>query len=311
MSKKRSMIAGMTDYSGYTLEEMIKHIYDWEVETTKVVNSLSGLKIEVQKEPDEYEDAESVVEYIDHMIYIFNNYKEDFVRLLKELPSGVEQRHVQIVDNIYRYSQLEERSASIFKKDFIECRLKNESRRRILDQIYQDSESMLVDYRDLSNLKTRLLTFVGTKSYKKIKSNLWLSVIGLTMSIMVALISITNLFNNVKTPDIKRKIQELDEIKKSLSILDSYTTSQKKNLEDIAKEFDGLQRKKKTLENIISLDSVKVETYLQYQAEQNKSSIWLELSLAFIVGIFSSLSATGLRSLYKRKKQLRLNDHKT
>ena len=92
-------------------------------------------------------------------------YSGDFGRLLAELPNGAAQRHVDIVDQIYRSSRLEENVCVSFKRDHIARTLKDESLRYcLLDRIYGDTRDALVYCFDLSNLSSRLETFVGSSS---------------------------------------------------------------------------------------------------------------------------------------------------
>jgi hypothetical protein len=160
--RNRSIMAGMTDYTGVSMEVILSHLDLWSKHTGEAIKELMRLQRMVEKHQDDLDGPNDILGYISYFIDLFSRYRGDFERLLVELPHNVVDAHVQIVQQIYHSSSLEERLCVNFKQDHIERRLKNEELRGLVDRIYSESRDMVIDYRDLSNLVPRLRTFVGT-----------------------------------------------------------------------------------------------------------------------------------------------------
>ncbi len=162
-ARKRALFAGMTDYTGVPMEDMLSHLRDWRDQTLGCVEALLGYVGDVEAHRNQFDSPNDIVMYLEFFIDLFGRYSGDFERLLVELPMGVTEAHVEIVRQIYDSAVLEDSRGSRFARDHVETGLKDESLRWLVDKIYQDSAGMLVDYHDLSNLQPRLRTFVGAK----------------------------------------------------------------------------------------------------------------------------------------------------
>ncbi len=183
MTRKRSILAGFTDYTGYSMGDIIAHLRDWKRNTEEVRELLRRHLEAVQNNLDRLDSPGDIESYIRFFLDLYGRFQDDFERLLKELPNGVRSRHVQIVTQIYDGSRRADRLCRGFKEDHIERVLKDESLRySLIDQIYGDTREMLSDYRDLANLAHRLKTFVeeGTQAASEgvldgldLKPNLW------------------------------------------------------------------------------------------------------------------------------------------
>jgi diguanylate cyclase (GGDEF)-like protein len=155
-------MAGMTDYTGVSMDVILAHIRDWRDETAKCVGTLCRLQEEVRRHREQLDQPDEIAAYVRFFIDLLERYLGDFDRLLTEMPRFVTDAHVEIVQQTYRSASHEEQNCVRFSRDHIDRRLKKEELRWLVDDIYQESRSMLIDYHDLSNLVPRLRTFVGT-----------------------------------------------------------------------------------------------------------------------------------------------------
>ena len=152
----------MTDYTGVPMEDVLAHLRAWRDDTVGCIEDLRDLEKEVETHRLQFESPDDIVGYVEFFVDLLGRYAGDFDRLLIELPKGVTEGHVEIVQQIHDSAVLEERSwGSRFSRDHVEGGLKDEGVRWLVDRIYQQSAGMLRDYGDLSNLVPRLLTYVG------------------------------------------------------------------------------------------------------------------------------------------------------
>lgn len=163
--RKRSLTAGMTDYTGVPLDTILAHLRDWRDETERCLRTLRQHLCDVEKQRVQLDDPDDVIVYINLMIDLFTRYLFDFERLVAELPRSVTEAHIEIIQQINASASAEERHCIRFKRNNIERPLKDEGLRRLVDEIYRNSRSMMIDYQDLSNLVPRLRTFVGMPTH--------------------------------------------------------------------------------------------------------------------------------------------------
>lgn len=161
MAYERHYLAGWTDYTGVSLEDIVRHLGDWANSTRDTIDRLKGYRRRTTESAALLENPIEVLGYLDFFIDLFGRYLADIERLLIEIPSGVTEAHLQIVDQIYRSVKREDDGTVQFKNDWVYKTLPHEEMRPLLDNIYGETRNMLVDYRDLSNLVPRLKTFVG------------------------------------------------------------------------------------------------------------------------------------------------------
>lgn len=154
-------MAGMTDYTGVSMDVILAHLSDWRDSTADTIKNLKNLRDQVETNRNKLDRPNEIIDFIDYFVDLFKRYEGDFARLLAEMPRGVNDAHVQIMRQIYDSSKLEERLCVTFKQDHIELSLKDESLRWLVDKIYQETRGMIIDYCDLSNAVPRLRTFVG------------------------------------------------------------------------------------------------------------------------------------------------------
>ena len=102
-----------------------------------------------------------VTRYITYFIDRFKRYQSDLERLANEIPTGVQEKHIAIVSQLFQSSEAATRRCEQFRNDFVYKSLPHEEMRPFLDKIYGETGDQLDDYQDLSNLVPRLRTFVG------------------------------------------------------------------------------------------------------------------------------------------------------
>lgn len=161
MVKKRSLLAGMTDYTGVSFDDILLHLGDWRDLTAQTITTLQRLREEVEKYSDRLDYPEHVRDYINYFADLFTRYLNDFERLVTESRHSVTNSHLEIVEQLCTSSSHEEHICIQFRRDHIHRSIKDESLRYLVDEIYRETRGLLVDYKDLGNLLLRLRTFVG------------------------------------------------------------------------------------------------------------------------------------------------------
>ena len=180
MAKQRHFLAGWTDYTGVGLKDICDHLREWHAYTQDAISALEKCGVEVDKNAHLLQNPREIRRYIAFFLDLFWRYLGDLERLLRELPSGVRQRHVEMVMQIYRSSELEQDHCIKFKNDFIEKSLPDEEVRLLLDEIYKESRQQLIDFADFSNLAPRLRTYleeagdwIEQEPILELRPNLW------------------------------------------------------------------------------------------------------------------------------------------
>lgn len=165
MGKPRYNLAGVRDYTGVSLEDIIPDIAWLHGQAVELIPRLQGFEEEVKKNRDNLVDPDDIVDLITYHISLFKDYAKDLKRLMKELPRGVEDRHIRIVESIKMSASQHERGMILdFKKDFLTRVLRDEKQRPLLDKIYASIRQYFVDVLASCSFINQLATFVGTKS---------------------------------------------------------------------------------------------------------------------------------------------------
>lgn len=168
MYKRRTNIQGIQDYTGVSLKNIIADLKEWYSITGDVIRRLENLKKKVEANFERLEDADSIIEYIDYCILLFQGYEADFKRILDEIVYRVEKRHIEIINQIFESSRNEEKYHNReFKREHIAKKLKDESLRPLLGEIYSLCGNLLLHNINLINLNRRLQTFIGSKGKRK------------------------------------------------------------------------------------------------------------------------------------------------
>ena len=165
MGKNRITFFGWTDYSVASLELIISDLKEeYLLPTGSVIKRLEELKKEVKENSDRLEDSHGIIYYINYWGALFRNFEDDFRRLSNETPNGIEERHIDIINNLWERSSYEIKHSRLsFKREHINKELKDESLRPLLDEICGLTSDLLANTRNLYSLNKRLKTFVGSK----------------------------------------------------------------------------------------------------------------------------------------------------
>lgn len=160
------MLAGMTDYTGADQKDILRELDFFIAYTEKGVEELSELRDKVVISKNEFDHPGSILDHIDDFSNRFGRYVNELKRARGEIEISVEDRHVKIINNLYSNCDFDENDCRRFKDENICISLKNEDFRPVVDKIYEVTMGVAVDYRNLSNLRACLETFVGTKFTK-------------------------------------------------------------------------------------------------------------------------------------------------
>lgn len=156
MGHQRSLLAGMTDYTGVSLSDILADFENWLKLTSETVEKLQRYAGKIEKNKSLIENPREVLSFIYFFIDLFERYRNDLEKLLREMPDGIVDAHIETVKQLYESSKLEEDYTIRFKSDWICKSLLHEEMRPLLDDIYGDTRNLIVDYRDLSNVVKRL-----------------------------------------------------------------------------------------------------------------------------------------------------------
>lgn len=126
MTLPRSPFAGDTNYFGATLQDLVAHLTDWRKITQETIDELARLRVDVVKNRDRLDEPESVLDFIDYMVNQFQRFLNDFGRIIRELPSSVEERHVELIRRLAERSRTLDQSCVLFKQEQIRRRLMDE-----------------------------------------------------------------------------------------------------------------------------------------------------------------------------------------
>lgn len=120
-----------------------------------------------------------------------------------------------------------------------------------------------------------------------------LSFLGSLMSIIGRLLSITTFMIQPRvSPDIERKIQELDDIKVAIFSLSTYVDRQQSSLKTLSAQKIEIEKERERIQKILQIDKEHLDAFLEYQLAQRKSRTWIETAISFFVGVLSSSVVT-------------------
>lgn len=163
MTRQRSIFRGGTDYTGVTLDDIYEHLREWRESTNALLQKLTEFKAQVIQNEKNIDCPDDVSDFIDISVDLFNRFLSDFDRLLTEIPGGVIEAHIEIINQIIRRSAHHEKVCVRFKHDYIEKSLSDESMLHLLYDIYAETRDEIINYSDLDNAIPRLKTYIGAK----------------------------------------------------------------------------------------------------------------------------------------------------
>ncbi len=132
----------------------------------------------------------------------------------------------------------------------------------------------------------------------------WLFVVFLSIAVSVfsAFIYEFEFFQQEKEPTIQSEIDNLAEVQKSLSNLQSYVSSQQSRLNNINADISNLTHKREELEKAVNVSEEALHRVLQtYESNQSVFSV-IEIGVTFLVGSLSSFFVVLFVSFLKRRR---------
>src|ERR1017187_7733995 len=110
MAHERSYLAGATDYTGVSLEDIVLHVNQWQATTEQTIVDLRKYLEKAKQQSELLENPREITSFLDYFIDLFSRYLNDIGRLAREIPKGVTAAHIEIVQQLYRSSKLEEQA---------------------------------------------------------------------------------------------------------------------------------------------------------------------------------------------------------
>jgi predicted nucleic acid-binding Zn-ribbon protein len=129
------------------------------------------------------------------------------------------------------------------------------------------------------------------------------SVLGLITSILA--IVTYSATSSPQAQDVKAKLRELDRVRTALSELDAYVEAQQRSVAITAATLAELRRQKNELDKVVSVNAEAAEALLRYQEQRQTKRAWLGYAISFVLGVFSSLTATFLAALKRKNSSAR------
>lgn len=155
----RSIIAGMTDYSHQTFEDMVHDIQDWVSDLNTTINyyneTIANLKSTNFRNDAPY-DLKRLFEYA---LHFYATSKSELSEILHEITLEVKRHHVERIKNLSDTSkQLNQKYGITWHSADIDY---SDVNHQTLEKMYQRGRDTAAGMMDLSNLGARLAHFIG------------------------------------------------------------------------------------------------------------------------------------------------------
>jgi len=166
------MIAGMTDYSHQTLDDIVKELESDLDSLTYVANLLTTHRETLINNGywDKVNgDFKGIIAYA---MKFYDTCIKEIKEILSEMLLEIQQHHVTRIQSLYTTAdELNLRFGDVWHREYKPKEYGNENF-WLVEQMYAKGRDMSVDMLDLSNLAARLKDFVGKKNYGLQKANL-------------------------------------------------------------------------------------------------------------------------------------------
>ena len=160
MSRPRSIFAGDTDYTGVPLADILDHLAAWRDALREHIDVNRNILRRLLEQPPSSQ-VRAGQDFCEFFIDLLERFSGDFDRLLAELPAGVRARHIETVSQMYRGARDADSTCVAFKRDHHLDALSPSNRtQHILAELYQLDRDAVINLFDLSNVVSRLKTFV-------------------------------------------------------------------------------------------------------------------------------------------------------
>jgi len=90
----------------------------------------------------------------------------------------------------------------------------------------------------------------------------------------------------------EKQLEVLDEVQSSIDNLKQFVTKQKSQLKEQQAVVEKLKSESEMLKPVVEADKKVVEALFLLQSEQNKTTVWIDRLIGFLLGIFGSLIAS-------------------
>lgn len=80
--------------------------------TQETIDELIKLRTDVVEKQNRLDEPVGVLDFIDYMVNQFQQFINDFDRIIRELPSSVEERHVELIRRLAQRGQTLDSGAS-------------------------------------------------------------------------------------------------------------------------------------------------------------------------------------------------------
>lgn len=163
----RSMIAGMTDYSYQSFDDMILDLRTW-IENLKEVSRLFSVNMQKLQESNYWAKVNVDFQYIvERSIKFHGTSIQEIPDIVSEIQEEVRPDHIARIRRLYTTAcELDFEYGRIWHQGYTGKEYDNESF-KLAEELYAQGREMAIDMRDLSNLATRLEDFVGKKAKQK------------------------------------------------------------------------------------------------------------------------------------------------
>ncbi|MBI4454581.1 MAG: hypothetical protein HY644_01640 [Acidobacteria bacterium] len=161
MPTPRGLLAGVTDYTAVSLEDIVQHLKEWLSNTADAIAALRKSVLLAEQKADIL-PRDIIPTFLNPWMKLFESYHAEFQRLIEELPRGVRRSHVNAVRQLYKRSQAEELACQYFIDSYMKEFRKNDEARQLAERIDREARNQFIDYRDLNGVAGRLHALVGT-----------------------------------------------------------------------------------------------------------------------------------------------------
>jgi hypothetical protein len=162
MPVKRSALAGLTNYSGASLEDVIDQLRQWRGMIDETFAVLGECRSALDtSERGALQGLDDVSRFVGFSLAWFTSFAANLDRLVAELPVAVLPAHDELIGQMLAERAAQERYCIDFRNR--RERLPREDA-EIAEKAYVEARSALVDLLDLDNVRVRLRTFVGVVS---------------------------------------------------------------------------------------------------------------------------------------------------
>lgn len=105
----------------------------------------------------------------------------------------------------------------------------------------------------------------------------------------------------------EKQIEVLDDVQASIDNLKLFVAKQKNQLTEQQAIVEKLKSEQEILKPVVEADKQVVEALFKLQAQQNKTNVWVDRFIGFLLGIAGSLIASVIFSTVRRERHNKLN----